>query len=123
SGYAASSNTPGGIITIPSRGQGSAGHVGYQGKPFWCGPLCYRVNSKVPEIKNRFLFHFLKNIQNELVDLRKTGSIPAVNKRDLARVKVPIIDPREQETSINLLDKLDALVNDLSSGLPAEIAA
>lgn len=38
-------------------------------------------------------------------------------------LRIPLIAKEEQETISNLLDKFDALVNDLSSGLPAEIEA
>ena len=45
SGYSASSNCEGDTVTTPSRGQGGIGYVGYQRKPFWLGPLCYRIKS------------------------------------------------------------------------------
>jgi len=45
SGYLIEKNTRAETITIPSRGQGGAGHVGYQKSEFWCGPLCYRFQS------------------------------------------------------------------------------
>ncbi|CAG0942040.1 hypothetical protein GPROT2_01557 [Gammaproteobacteria bacterium] len=38
-------------------------------------------------------------------------------------VSVPIPPLDEQERIVAILDKFDALVNDLTSGLPAEIAA
>lgn len=123
SGFTNSSNTSGGAITIPSRGQGGAGHVGYQSLDFWCGPLCYRIESKSTNLLNKFIYFYLKNIQDDLVDLRKIGSIPAVNKSDLGAVKIPLPSIEEQNRIVEILDKFDALVNDLSSGLPAEIAA
>jgi type I restriction enzyme, S subunit len=74
-------------------------------------------------VLNKFLFYFLKNVQAELVALRKVGSIPAVNKSDLGRVLVPMVDLDEQRRIIPALDKLDALVNSLTAGLPAELLA
>lgn len=41
----------------------------------------------------------------------------------LARVSIPVPPREEQERIVSILDKFDALVNDLSIGLPAEIAA
>ncbi len=38
-------------------------------------------------------------------------------------LRIPLIAKEEQVKISNLLDKFDALVNDLSSGLPAEIEA
>lgn len=42
---------------------------------------------------------------------------------NLARISVPLPDLSEQRRIADLLDRFDALVNDISSGLPAEIAA
>jgi type I restriction enzyme S subunit len=123
SGFTSAPNAQGGVITIPSRGQGAAGHVGYQEGDFWCGPLCYRVDSKSSDFMNRFLYFFLREIQEEIVGLRKTGSIPAVNKSDLGGILVPVVGTAEQRRIVAQLDQFDALVNDLSVGLPAELAA
>ncbi len=123
SGYCDESNSDGDVITIPSRGQGSAGHVSYQATSFWCGPLCYRVQSSKSDILTSFIFYFLKEIQDEVVALRRTGSIPAVNKSDLAKVLVPLIDLDEQFRIVSLLENFDGLVNDSRVGIPAEVAA
>lgn len=123
SGFTSRANSRGNIITIPSRGQGGAGHVGYQKGDFWCGPLCYRVESKSRDLLTRFLYFYLRNVQDELVALRKVGSIPAVNKSDLGTILVPVVPVEEQQRVVEMLDRLDALVNDLSIGLPAELAA
>jgi type I restriction enzyme S subunit len=40
-----------------------------------------------------------------------------------AKIKIPVPPLEEQGRIVAILDKFDALVNDLSSGLPAEIAA
>jgi type I restriction enzyme S subunit len=123
SGFTSRANSRGNTITIPSRGQGGAGHVGYQKDDFWSGPLCYRVESKSKDLLTRFLYFYLRNIQDELVALRKVGSIPAVNKSDLGTVLVPVVPLEEQQRVVETLDRLDALVNDLSIGLPAELVA
>ena len=48
----------------------------------------------------------------------KTLSMPGI-----ARIRIPIPPLEEQARIVAILDKFDALVNDLSSGLPAELAA
>ena len=48
---------------------------------------------------------------------------PGLSVRRLNTVTVPVPPLSEQERIVAILDKFDALVNDLSSGLPAEIAA
>ncbi len=51
------------------------------------------------------------------------GSIPAINKGDVDRILLPIPPLEEQKRIVAILDKFEALVNDLTQGLPAEIAA
>ena len=116
-------NTTGQTITIPSRGQGGAGYVGFQIKDFWCGPLCYKIKSNKSYLNTKYLYYYLKIIQDKIIGLRKIGSIPAVNKEDLKTVLVHIPQLAEQERIVGILDKFDTLVNDISVGLPAEIAA
>lgn len=85
--------------------------------------MCYRIESKSRDLLTRFLYFYLRNVQDELVAIRKTGSIPAVNKSDLGRVLVPVVPVEEQRRVVELLDRFDALVSDISIGLPAELAA
>jgi type I restriction enzyme S subunit len=40
-----------------------------------------------------------------------------------AKIRIPVPTLEEQERIVAILDKFDALVNDLGSGLPAEIKA
>ncbi|WP_342774719.1 restriction endonuclease subunit S [Asticcacaulis tiandongensis] len=48
---------------------------------------------------------------------------PKLMSNVMSQIKVPIPPLEEQERIVSILDKFDALVNDLSSGLPAEIRA
>lgn len=60
------------------------------------------------------------------IDLRPylTGSAqPKLNKANLDKIPIPVPPRVEQERIVSILDKFDALVNDLSVGLPAELAA
>jgi type I restriction enzyme, S subunit len=123
SGYLIEKNTSAETVTIPSRGQGGAGHVGYQNSDFWCGPLCYRIQSKERDFMTKFIYYYLRAIQKIIVGLRQTGSIPAVNRKELILIKIPLIAITEQERIVAILDKFDALVNDISVGLPAELNA
>jgi type I restriction enzyme S subunit len=123
SGLANEANTPAGTVTIPSRGQGGVGVVGYQSAAFWCGPLCYRIKSKDDDVAIKFLYYFLKSVQVSIRALQQTGGTPALNRKELVLVRVPVPAREEQERIVAILDKFDALVNDLSIGLPAELNA
>lgn len=49
--------------------------------------------------------------------------MPILNKTSFSKVKVPLPPLAKQREVAAILDKFDALVNDISTGLPAEIAA
>lgn len=51
------------------------------------------------------------------------GAQPQFNANSLSEILVPIPSISEQERIIEVLDRFDCLVNDLKSGLPAEIKA
>ena len=51
------------------------------------------------------------------------GAQPQFNANVLKMVRVPVPAPEEQQRVVDILDSFDLLVNDLSSGLPAELAA
>ena len=46
-----------------------------------------------------------------------------VSKRRMEKVAIPVVPLAEQERIVKILDRFDKLCNDLTSGLPAEIAA
>lgn len=48
---------------------------------------------------------------------------PKLNKANLNRIPIPDPPLQEKVRIVGVLDKFDSLVNDLSVGLPAELAA
>ena len=52
-----------------------------------------------------------------------SGKISSINAKGLATAKIPVPPLEEQERIVKILDQFDALVNDISVGLPAEIKA
>lgn len=110
-------NTDGDTITIPSRG--SVGVVSYQAEPFWCGPLCYRIRSETDDLITRFLYYALKVRQTDLVRLQQTGSIPALNKKEISPLRVPTPPIEVQREIIRVLDAFSTL----EAALEAELEA
>lgn len=51
------------------------------------------------------------------------GAQPKLNKSNLNKIPIPVPSDKEQERIVSILDKFEALVNDISIGLPAELAA
>lgn len=72
-----------------------------------------------------FLYHLLRSrsIQLEFGRRAGSGTVRNLNAEIVRSVVVPIPPMAEQQRVVAILDRFDALVNDLSSGLPAEIAA
>ncbi len=53
----------------------------------------------------------------------KKGSVPYITMPMLQNFIVPVPSFKEQERIVVILDKFDALANDISIGLPAELRA
>ncbi|MNZ98035.1 putative type-1 restriction enzyme specificity protein [compost metagenome] len=51
------------------------------------------------------------------------AKVKRLSAESLAKLTIPVPSPEEQARIVAILDKFDALVNDISVGLPAEIAA
>lgn len=71
--------------------------------------------------ERRFVEIYLNSI--DLVPYISGAAQPKLNKANLNRIPIPDPPLSEKERVVSLLDKFDALVNDLSIGLPAELAA
>ena len=70
----------------------------------------------------RYVYHWIAKQYFILKNLGE-GSQNNLNARKIKNFPIPIPPLEEQQRIVNILDKFDALVNDLTSGLPAEIEA
>lgn len=52
-----------------------------------------------------------------------SSSVTSIRKPMLLKFPIPIMSLSEQQRIVSILDKFEALVSDLTQGLPAEIAA
>jgi type I restriction enzyme S subunit len=70
-------------------------------------------------INSKFLYYFFQTI-----NVVGNGTIvKGIRVDTLNKIKVPVPPMTEQERIVSILDKFDALVHDISDGLPAEITA
>ncbi|MDO9591779.1 MAG: restriction endonuclease subunit S [Erysipelotrichaceae bacterium] len=118
--YCDSSNHDGEAIVI-SRSGAYAGFIS-----FWNEPI-FVTDGFIIETRNRlklkFLYYYLRSIQNSLHQSKRGGGVPHVRGSEIMKIKVPVPPLEEQERIIAILDRFDTLSNDLTSGLPAEIEA
>ena len=76
-------------------------------------PITNMVNTK-------YLYYAVSTLR---IKTKGNGGIPNINANDIKKLLVPIPSFSEQQRIVSILDKFETLVNDLSQGLPAEIAA
>lgn len=84
--------------------------------------LCAVVTNN--EVNSDYLYYFLKTQYKQLRNVSSgDGTRGGLNLQMIREYKIPVPSIEEQERIVAILDKFDALVNDISVGLPAEIQA
>ncbi len=123
-GYYSSYNNEGDAFVIASRGE-YAGFVTYMKDKFWAGGLCYPYTSKCNmSVLTKFIFYYLKNKERFIMDtLVARGGIPALNKGDIDKFKIPVPPLPVQEEIVKILDTYSELEAELESKLEAELDA
>ena len=103
--------------------------IGRQGA--LCGNICYATDKFYAtehaivvtsnEVYNeRFLYYLLQVAKLE--QYKTAGAQPGLSVAKLETVILPVPPLSEQRRIVSILDRFDALCNDITSGLPAEIA-
>jgi type I restriction enzyme, S subunit len=85
----------------------------------------FQIKLRTNIITNKYLYCYLSqtSIYKSLNSSGGTSTMPAITFGQIGAVKIPIPPLSEQERIVAILDKFDALVNDISVGLPAELNA
>jgi type I restriction enzyme S subunit len=71
----------------------------------------------------RYVEYLLSSFKTRLQSQSKGSAQDNINLATFEKERLPFPPLEEQARIVSILDKFDALVNDLSSGLPAEIKA
>lgn len=111
-----------GECVVIARSGANAGLVSYWNEEFFLTDA-FSIHPDNELLNTKFLYYFLKNLQREIHLMKKGFGVPHVRASDFEIYYVPIPSLAEQERVVNILDKFDALVNNVSVGLPAEIKA
>lgn len=104
--------------------------IGRQGA--LCGNVCFAENlfyatehAVVVSDKGyclpRYSFYLLTKM--DLNQYKTSGAQPGLSVSRLEKISIPVPPLSEQQRIVSILDKFESLVNDLTTGLPAEIAA
>lgn len=110
SGYLDEYNTPANIISI-SEGGNSCGYVQFNRTPIWSGGHCYTLYPLNESVNYRYLYHYLKTEESNIMKLRIGSGLPNIQKKDLAKFLVTFPSLRRQA---EISDSLDALETKIS---------
>ena len=115
---------PAGAVVIALAGQGKTRGTVARIRIELCTnqSLCAIITDKT--VDSDYLFHYLSGQYDNLRAVSSgDGTRGGLNLKMIRAYKVPVPPIEEQRHIADVLDRFDALVNDISSGLPAEIAA
>lgn len=118
-GYVKSFNNLGKKTLIGRQGA-LCGNVSFASNDFYATEHAVVVTDK-GACESRYIFHMLKYMN--LNQYKTAGAQPGLSVSRLEQLRIPIPSISEQKRIAAILDKFDALVGDLSQGLPAEMAA
>ena len=99
----------------------NAGSIFYRNEKFSITNVCGLLKVIRPEVNIRYLFHLL-TIEAPKYVSRGMGN-PKLMSNVIGNIKLNIPSIEIQNKVANILDHFDAVCNDISIGLPAEIAA
>ena len=105
-------------VLIPRKG--SLDNIFFVEGPFWAVDTIFYTEIG-SEIEPKYLYYNLKKMR--LSQMNEAAGVPSMNQRKLNRIQILLPSIEEQRRIADVLDRFDVLVNDISSGLPAEIAA
>jgi type I restriction enzyme S subunit len=106
-------------IVISARGA-NAGYVNKVIRKYWAGNSCYsiRIRDNV-KLNWLYLFHFLKRTQKSLEGVQQKGGIPAISKKQVEDISIPIPPLPIQEAIVKILDNFSSLTAELQAELQA----
>ena len=110
-GYYSEYNREANTVTIARAG--SAGYVNFISTRFYLNDKCFSI---IPTnlIKAKYLYYALKNIEEDIISLKSTGSVPTVNTEKVSNIKIPVPPMEVQCEIVHILDQFTLLTAELT---------
>lgn len=99
---------------------GAAGEIGYTRENCWVADDVWTLETEV--IQQRYLYHLLLSHQTKIQAQVRKASVPRLSKQAIEKLVIALPALEDQCRILAFLDRFDTLTNNLSQGLPAEIA-
>lgn len=118
-GFYESYNNIGNKVIISARGA-NAGYVNKVLTNYWAGNSCYSLFPLDVQYLNWFfLYYVLKSKEKELMGNQQTGSIPALSKKQIEQIEIPLPPLEVQNEIVRILDTFTSHAADLHAELHA----
>ena len=113
--------------SFPKKGEillSASGTIGksviYDGRPaYFQDSNIIWISNNESVVLNKYLYYYYQITEWKT----EGGTIKRLYNANLAKMKIAVPPLSEQQRIVSILDHFETLVNDLSQGLPAEIAA
>lgn len=100
----------------------TAGRSAINKIPLTTNQHCCNFEIDQSQAEYRYVFHWVSSHYEDIKSMGR-GARADLNASLIKGFKIPVPPLDEQRRIVDVLDRFDALVNDLSDGLPAEIRA
>ncbi|WP_026726751.1 restriction endonuclease subunit S [Flavobacterium sasangense] len=117
-GYYKTHNRKANCVTI-SRVGANAGFVNFIDIDFYLNDKCFSVLFKEENNVPKYLFYYLKSIEDKIKELQSEGGVPTINTSKVTNIKIPIPPLPIQQEIVTILDKFTALEAELEAELEA----
>ena len=118
-GFYESYNNIGNKVIISARGA-NAGYVNKVLTNYWAGNSCYSLFPLDVQYLNWFfLYYVLKSKEKELMGKQQTGSIPALSKKQIEQIEIPLPPLEVQNEIVRILDTFTSHAAELQAELQA----
>lgn len=97
-------------------GAGNAGEIGFSNVDFWSADDCYvLINNE--NFNSKYIYYFLLQNQAFLKSKVRKGSVPRLAREVIENIKVPLPPLEVQQSIVDVLDKFEAMRNNLNAEL------